>query len=78
MPFKLVFLWCILVAISTVAFACSSSKSTIEQRSELVMPFDMNQATHVFTPTKTGGVQEVVVHDGNQRQIILVRQHLQK
>jgi hypothetical protein len=74
---RLALLWCVVVA-SALTFACSSSKSTIEERSEQVMPFDMNQAMHVFTPTKTGGVQAVVVHNANEQQISLVRQHLQQ
>jgi len=30
----------------------------------------------MFTTTSTGGVQEIMVHDGNPQQISLVRQHL--
>jgi tRNA U34 5-carboxymethylaminomethyl modifying GTPase MnmE/TrmE len=42
------------------------------------MPFNMNEAMHMFTPTNTGGVQEIMVHDGNAQQISLVHQHLQQ
>lgn len=53
-------------------------QAAIEQRSEQVMPFSMIEAMHVFTPTAGGGVQQVVVHDGNQEQIRLVRRHLRQ
>lgn len=33
---------------------------------------------HMFIPTSGGGVQSVMVHDDNARQIALIRQHLQK
>ncbi len=43
-----------------------------------VMPFDMHRTMHVFKPTSDGGVQAVVVHDADPRQIALVRSHLRK
>nr|MDP9106154.1 aspartate carbamoyltransferase [Candidatus Eremiobacteraeota bacterium] len=33
---------------------------------------------HVFVPTPSGGVQTVLVHDGNAKQVALVRSHLRK
>ncbi len=33
---------------------------------------------HVFRPTPAGGVQTVMVHDGDVKQIALVRSHLRK
>jgi hypothetical protein len=51
-------------------------QATVEQRSQTVMPFDMNRTMHVFTPTDNGGVQSVISHDGDPQQIALIRSHL--
>lgn len=50
----------------------------VERGSAEVMPFDMNRTMHMFDPLPDGGVQSVVVHDGDPRQIALVRSHLRK
>lgn len=50
----------------------------VEQRSKEVMPFDLNRTMHIFEPTPYGGVQTVIVHDGDPKQIALVRSHLRK
>lgn len=42
------------------------------------MPFDLNRTMHIFEPTPNGGVQSVTVHDGDPKQIALVRSHLHK
>ncbi|HEY6325428.1 MAG TPA: hypothetical protein VIW73_02790 [Candidatus Cybelea sp.] len=41
-----------------------------------VMPFDQSRAMHMFLPSATGGVVEIVVHDMDVKQIQLVRSHL--
>jgi len=41
-----------------------------------VMPFDLKDAMHMFTPETTGGTLEIMVHDMDTRQITLVREHL--
>lgn len=44
-----------------------------------VMPFDLEQTTHVFTKTEQGGIQQVVVNNKtNTAQIKLIREHLSK
>ena len=44
---------------------------------QTVMPFDLDKTTHLFRMTDTGGVQSVVVKDGQDKeQIALIRQHL--
>ncbi len=58
--------------------APSARQETVERRSETVMPFDMKGTMHVFTPTEHGGVQRVFSHDGDPRQIALIRSHLRK
>jgi hypothetical protein len=55
-----------------------SHQAQVEQHSKEVMPFDLNRTMHIFTPTNNGGVQTVMVHDGDPQQIALVRSHLRK
>lgn len=51
----------------------------VAQRGSHVMPFDLEQTTHVFTKTESGGVQQVIVKDkANTGQIKLIREHLTK
>ena len=50
----------------------------VEHNSEHVMPFDMNATMHSFVPNAKGGVQTVMVHDGDPKQVALVRSHLRK
>ena len=68
----------ILAAFLSSCAKTDNSKAAIEQRSQQVMPFNMDTAMHMFTPTATGGVQQVVVHSGDMQQITLVRRHLRK
>jgi hypothetical protein len=56
----------------------SSHAAMVERGSTEVMPFDLNRTMHVFEPTPDGGVQSVMVHDGDPQQIALVRSHLRK
>jgi hypothetical protein len=56
----------------------SAHQAMVEERSTQVMPFDLNRTMHIFEPTAYGGVQTVIVHDGDPRQIALVRSHLRK
>ncbi len=43
-----------------------------------VMPFDLKATTHFFNKTQNGGLQQVIANDPqDQKQIILIRQHLQ-
>lgn len=51
----------------------------VVQRGIHVMPFDLEQTTHVFSKTAKGGIQQVVVKvPGNTEQIKLIRRHLSK
>jgi hypothetical protein len=51
----------------------------VAQRGSHVMPFNLEQTTHVFTKTDTGGIQQVIVKDKtNTSQIKLIREHLSK
>ena len=42
------------------------------------MPFDLNRTMHIFEPKPDGGLQTVMVHDGDPQQVALVRSHLRK
>ncbi|MGW2051906.1 aspartate carbamoyltransferase [Streptomyces sp. NPDC001858] len=54
-------------------------QETVAERGQSVMPFDLEATTHRFTPTKTGGVQDVVADQPDDaKQIGLIRTHLQQ
>jgi hypothetical protein len=58
------------------AAADTPRQKQVERNSMQVMPFSMDATMHHFDPTPTGGVQRVMVHNGDRRQIALVRAHL--
>jgi len=68
----------------SVAPAIGSAQSTAAKRADVemkgshVMPFSQTDTMHMFQPTKNGGVQTVMVKDGDAKQIALVRIHLHK
>lgn len=64
---------------STVEKASEQRLDEVVERGSHVMPFDLEQTTHVFSKTDTGGIQQVIVKDpANTEQINLIRQHLTK
>jgi len=49
----------------------------VAERGAVVMPFDLDATTHVFTPTASGGVQDVVADDANDvDNVALIQEHL--
>lgn len=51
----------------------------VAKRGAQVMPFNLEQTSHIFSKTATGGLQQVIVKDSaNTAQIKLIRQHLAK
>lgn len=69
----------LLIALSSPASAADDRrKAQVERNSERVMPFSMDATLHRFDPTPAGGVQTVTVHDGDRKQVLLVRSHLRK
>ncbi|MGZ4990065.1 MAG: hypothetical protein ACXV8S_04820 [Methylobacter sp.] len=45
----------------------------IAQRGSHIMPFNLEQTTHIFSKTGTGGLQQVIAKDGsNAEQIKLI------
>jgi hypothetical protein len=70
-----------ILALALVAFpfavrADDAHQNMVMEHGRQVMPFDQSQAMHMFLPSATGGVVEIVVHDMNPTQIALVRAHL--
>ncbi len=67
------------LALAAVPFgvrADTSHQNIVMEHGAQVMPFDQKQAMHMFLPSATGGVVEVVVHDMDATPIALVRSHL--
>ncbi|WP_405652235.1 aspartate carbamoyltransferase [Streptomyces sp. NBC_00019] len=54
-------------------------QEAVAERGRTMMPFDLEETTHHFTPTETGGVQDVVADQPDDaRQVDLIRTHLQQ
>jgi hypothetical protein len=66
----------VLVAFPLAVRADDTHQNMVMEHGQQVMPFDQSQAMHMFLPSETGGVIEIVVHDLNPTQIALVRAHL--
>lgn len=57
----------------------SSRQAAVAERGIDVMPFNLDQTLHVFTPRDNGGLQQVIVkEDAENGQIELIRTHLQE
>jgi hypothetical protein len=69
----------LLVGLPAPGYSAETPRQTrVERNSEHVMPFSMDATMHRFVPTATGGIQTVIVHDGDVKQVVLVRSHLRK
>lgn len=54
-------------------------QEAVAERGRTVMPFDLEETTHHFTPTGTGGVQDVLADQPDDaEQVTLIRSHLQQ
>ncbi|MET9565784.1 aspartate carbamoyltransferase [Streptomyces tauricus] len=54
-------------------------QEAVAEHGRTVMPFDLEETTHHFTPTETGGVQDVVADQpDDEKQIALIRTHLKQ
>ncbi|MDX3569913.1 aspartate carbamoyltransferase [Streptomyces sp. ID05-47C] len=54
-------------------------QEAVAERGRPVMPFDLEQTTHHFTPAEKGGVQDVVADQPDDaKQVDLIRTHLQQ
>jgi hypothetical protein len=57
--------------------ASKARQEEIARRGAQVMPFSLERTLHIFTKTKSGGIQQVVAKDpSDTRQITLIREHL--
>jgi hypothetical protein len=73
-----VFIALILAAITLSPALAQTRQQRVRERSTQVMPFSMDATMHQFEPMKSGGLMVVTVHDGDAKQVSLVRAHLQK
>lgn len=64
--------------VSTFSAAADTPRQkAVAERGVEVMPFDLKATTHVFTKTKSGGIQTVITKNANDAtQIRLTREHL--
>lgn len=73
---------CTLISISSVSKSVIAApdktrQEIVAEHGVAVMPFDLNATTHIFTKTKTGGTQKIVVkRSGEISQIRPIRAHL--
>jgi hypothetical protein len=67
-------------ALPLAAHAADAERTAeVARRGAEVMPFDLKATTHVFTKTRSGGIQRVVAKNPRDaQQIRLVREHLRK
>jgi hypothetical protein len=64
---------------STGMLAARSRQAEVAARGAQVMPFDLEQTTHVFQQLPDGGLQTVTAKDvANTQQIALIQAHLQE
>ncbi|HVK53450.1 MAG TPA: aspartate carbamoyltransferase [Burkholderiales bacterium] len=70
----------LLFALPNVLYASDPQREQeVVRRGSQIMPFDLDQTTHLFQPLKDGGVQRVVANDvNNKEQIGLIRAHLKE
>ena len=54
----------------------SERQAEVADRGAMVMPFDLERTTHVFSKESYGGLQKVVSDDGDKKQVALIREHL--
>ncbi len=54
-------------------------QSEVAARGKDVMPFNLAATVHIFTKSKTGGIQRVVARNAtDNQQVLLIREHLQE
>jgi hypothetical protein len=65
---------------ATGAFASQETQQEeVAEKGAEVMPFDLEETTHIFEKTQTGGVQKVVADDpSGSEQVALIHEHLEE
>jgi hypothetical protein len=67
------------VLFATAILPAQTRQGEVAARGAKVMPFDLEQTTHVFQKLDDGGLQKVVVKDpSNKKQIALIQSHLRE
>jgi hypothetical protein len=67
------------VLFATAILPAQTRQGEVAARGAKVMPFDLEQTTHVFQKLDDGGLQKVVVKDpSNKKQIALIQSHLKE
>src|SRR5687768_14960846 len=68
-----------LVLFATAILPAQTRQKEVAAKGAKVMPFDLEQTTHVFQKLDDGGLQKVVVKDpSNKKQIALIQSHLRE
>jgi len=63
----------------TAILPAQTRQEEVAKKGAEVMPFDLEQTTHVFQALEDGGLQKVVVKNpSNQKQIALIQSHLKE
>ena len=69
----------VMVLFMTAILSAQTRQEDVARRGAQVMPFDLEQTTHVFQKLEDGGLQKVVVKDpSNKKQIALIQTHLKE
>jgi hypothetical protein len=68
-----------MILFATAILPAQTRQGEVAARGAKVMPFDLEQTTHVFQKLGDGGLQKVVVKDpSNKKQIALIQSHLKE
>lgn len=68
-----------LVLFATAILPAQTRQKEVAVKGAKVMPFDLEQTTHVFQKLDDGGLQKVVVKDpSNKKQVALIQSHLKE
>ena len=79
LPMTALFGLTLLINNSLASASDLSRHAEVSARGAHVMPFDLKATTHLFTKTKTGGVQQVIAKSPQDNmQIRLIREHLRE
>jgi hypothetical protein len=69
----------VVVLFATAILPAQTRQGEVAASGAKVMPFDLEQTTHVFEKLDDGGLQKVVVKDAaNKKQIVLIQSHLKE
>ena len=69
----------VIVLYKTAMLPAQTRQEEVAARGVKVMPFDLEQTTHVFQKLEDGGLQKVVVKEAsNKKQIALIQAHLKE